>query len=75
MQIEDLLQEVLKYKNKLSDANKEIKDLRAYTSKYHNIDISELHKHIRNLENQLDMFKNNQYSTKVLKEGVKICSV
>jgi hypothetical protein len=72
MLIEELNQRLFTTKEKLSKIEKA---LRVYESKYHGVNISELHKTIRNLENKVELFKNQHVFNSKIEETFRVCRI
>ena len=75
MQLEDINLQLFNTKAKLFNNINELEKLKCYEAKYNNIDISELHKHIRNLENQLELCQNNNSLPEMHKDPPKFCTI
>lgn len=72
MLIEDLSMKLSIATEKMQKAQKLAK---SYELKYNNINISELHKTIRNLESKLEYYKNKHIFSNKIEETFRICSV
>mmetsp|Transcript_36767 Transcript_36767/g.36392 ORF Transcript_36767/g.36392 Transcript_36767/m.36392 type:complete len:440 (-) Transcript_36767:76-1395(-) len=75
MQLEDISMKLHMTTKKLRRAEKELYSLKNFASKYHNIDIDEMHKTVRNLENELEMYKKKNAPQKGFKVTNRICTV
>ncbi|CAI2364279.1 unnamed protein product [Moneuplotes crassus] len=75
MQLEDVTMKLQNVTENLRLAQKELHSLKYYETKHHNIDVSEMHKTVRNLENELEMYRKKNAPQKGVKFTNKICTV
>lgn len=72
MLIEELNQRLFDKSKKLEKTKKSLQE---YETKYNGVNISELHKTIRNLENKVELYKNHHVFKTKIEETFKVCRV
>lgn len=75
MQLEDVTTQLLNTQQKLSKVTQELKDLKYFEAKHHGIDVNEMHKIVRNLENEVEMYKKKNAPYKMPATTNRICSI
>lgn len=75
MQIEDLTTKLMMTTSKLKAEVKKANKLEEVNAKYYGINISELHNQIRQLQNQVELYKNNHFFKKNIEETYSICTM